>query len=85
MKKKLQVLGEYIAHLIIGGSMFAALLLFGGAINMLVHWAEPIIGDKSFTDLMKLVESVILYSDIAFVVWVALYSTIKAIKEMRDE
>jgi len=29
MKKKLQVLGEFIAHLVIGAIMFAALLVLG--------------------------------------------------------
>lgn len=85
MKKKLWVLGEYFAHLLIGGAMFAALLFFGGALNMLVQWAGPIIGDESFSDLMKIVERLILYADIAFIVWWAIYSTYKAIKEMHDE
>lgn len=35
MKKKLAVLGEYVGHLAIGAAMFAALLLFGGALNIL--------------------------------------------------
>lgn len=85
MKKKLAVLGEYIGHLAMGAVMFGALLLFGGGLNMLVHWATPIIGDPTFADLMKWVERVILYADIAFIVWWAIYSTYKAIKEMVDE
>ena len=82
MKKHLKVLGEYVGHLAVGAAMFAALLLFGGSINSLVHWFAPIIGDESFVDLMTLVEKVILYADIAFIVWWAIYSTYKAIKEM---
>lgn len=39
MKKKLMVLGEYVGHLAIGAAMFMVLLLFGGALNLLVHWA----------------------------------------------
>lgn len=85
MKKKLMVLGEYVGHLAIGAAMFMALLLFGGALNLLVHWATPIIGDESFSDLMKVVEKVILYADVAFIVWWAIYSTYKALKEMGDE
>lgn len=85
MKKKLKVLGEYLGHLAIGAAMFAALLLFGGALNKLVHWVTPIIGDESFSDLMRIVERVILYADIAFIVWWAIYSTYRAIKEMIDE
>lgn len=85
MKRKISILGEYIGHLAIGAAMFAALLMFGGAINMLVHWASPIIGDNSFSGLMKMVEKVILYADIAFIVWWAIFSTYKAIKEMHDE
>lgn len=85
MKKKLSILGEYVAHLAIGAVMFAALLIFGGAVTMLVHWAAPIINDDTFAGLMKIVEKVILYADIAFIVWWAIYSTYKAIKEMSDE
>jgi len=85
MKKKLWLLGEYIGHLCVGSAMFAALLLFGGTLNILVQWAEPIIGDDSFLSLMKLVEKLILYADVAFIVWWAIYSTYKAIKEMHDE
>lgn len=85
MKKKLWVLGNYVGHLLIGGAMFAALLFFGGALNKLVQWAGPIIGDPSFSDLMKIVEKVILYSDVVFIVWWTIYSTYKAIKELHDE
>lgn len=65
--------------------MFAALLLFGGALNMLVHWVGPVVGDESFSDLMKLVEKIILYADVAFIVWWAFFSTYKAIKEINRE
>lgn len=82
MKKHFKILGEYIGHLLVGAVMFAALLLFGGLLNVLVHWAGPVIGDDSFSDLMKGVEKVILYADIAFIVWWAIFSTYKAIKEM---
>lgn len=85
MKKKLWVLGEYIGHLVIGATMFVALLFFGGTLNKLVQWAEPIVGDESFSGLMKVVEKTILYADVAFIVWWAVYSTYKAIKEMIDE
>lgn len=85
MKKNLMVLGEYLGHLFIGAAMFAALLLFGGALNMLVHWAGAFIGDHSFSSLMGAVERVILYADITFIVWWAIYSTYKAIKELSHE
>jgi ABC-type uncharacterized transport system permease subunit len=86
MRKKLEIFGEYVAHLTLGLAMFAALLLFGGAVNKLVHWTAPLIGDNSFTDLMKLVEQTILYADVAFIVWWSVYSTYKAIREgMKDE
>ncbi len=82
MRKKLWVLGEYLGHLLIGTVMFAALLAFGGALHMLVQWATPIIGDSTFGDLMIIVEKIILYADIVFIVWWAIFSTYKAIKEM---
>jgi len=85
MRKHLVVLGEYVGHLAIGAAMFTALLLFGGLLNLLVHWIGPAIGDESFSDLMKFVEKVILYADIAFIVWWAIFSTYRAIKEMSHE
>lgn len=80
--KHLKTLGEYVGHLAVGAAMFAALLVFGGALNRLVHWFGPAIGDESFSELMKIVEKVILYADIVFIVWWAIFSTYKAIKEM---
>ena len=50
MKRKLKILGEFVGHLAIGAAMFVALLLFGGGLNMLVHWFGPIVGDDSFSD-----------------------------------
>lgn len=85
MRKKLAILGEYVGHLAIGAGMFAALLLFGGSLNRLVHVTSPMIGDDSFTELMKVVEKVILCADIAFILWWAIYSTYKAIRDMIQE
>lgn len=85
MKKHLLILGEFVGHLAVGAGMFAALLMFGGALNMLVHWAGPIVGDEAFASLMKLVEKVILYADVTFIIWWAFFSTFKAIKEMNRE
>ena len=85
MFKQFMILGKFIGHLLMGGAMFAALLIFGGALNMLVQWAGPIIGDDSFVYLMKLVERCILYLDIIFIIWWAVYSTFYAIKEMMKE
>ncbi len=82
MRKHLKTLREYVGHLMIGAAMFDALLSFGDTLNVLVHWAGPLVGDDSFADLMKLVEKVILYADIAFIVWWAVCSTYKAIEEM---
>lgn len=82
--KHLKTLGEYVGHLAVGAAMFAALLLFGGALNMLVQWLSPVIGDESFADLMLMVEKIILYADIVFIVWWAVFSTYKAIKEMMN-
>jgi hypothetical protein len=84
MKKKLVILGEYIGHLAIGAAMFSALLLIGGALSIFVHWMTPIIADDYFTQLMKWVERIILYADVAFILWWALFSTLNAIKEMND-
>lgn len=85
MKKKLTIIGEYIGHLAMGAVMFLALLLFGGSLNVIVHWVTPMIGDEGFLDLIKVAEKVILYADVAFIIWWAIYSTYKAIKEMVNE
>ena len=85
MKKKLAVLGEYVGHLAIGALMFLALLLFGGTLTFIVDKAGPFIGDDSFSTLIKGVERFILYADIAFIVWWAVYSTYQAIKELHHE
>lgn len=82
---KLKVLGEYLGHLAMGAMMFAALLFFGGALNLLVQAASPVVKDAFFTLLMSWVEKTILYADIVFVVWWSVYSTYKAIRNIIDE
>lgn len=84
MKKYKSILGEYVAHLVVGAAMFTALLVFGGMVNLAVHWAGPIINDAAFIDLMTMVEKVILYSDVVLLLWWTLFSTFKAIKEIMD-
>lgn len=81
-RNHITVLGEYVGHLAVGSAMFAALLVFGGSLNLLVHWVEPLVGDESFSNAMKMVEKIILYADIAFLVWWAIFSTYMAIREM---
>lgn len=85
MRRNLKILGEYAGHLVLGALMFTLLMMFGGALNLLVHWASPFVGDNSFTDLMKAVETVILYADVAFVIWWSIFSTYRAIKELHHE
>jgi ABC-type uncharacterized transport system permease subunit len=82
MKKNLKILGEFVGHLAIGAAMFSALLLFGGAVSVMVHWATPMIHDEAFVGAMMLVDKVILYADVVFIVWWAVFSTYKAIKEI---
>lgn len=81
-RNHITVLGEFVGHLAIGSAMFAALLAFGGSLNLLVHWIEPLIGDESFSSAMKLVEKILMYADVVFLVWWAIFSTYKAIREM---
>jgi hypothetical protein len=58
MRKKVRVLGEYIGHLVMGACMFTALLLFGGALNVLVRWTAPLFSDQAFVRLMENVEKI---------------------------
>lgn len=85
LRRKLLILGRYLGHLVIGAAMFTSLLLIGMTLNLLVKWSAPIIADPSFTTLMGLVERLILYCDVALIVWWVMYSTVKAIREMSDE
>ncbi len=79
------MLGNYFGHLAIGAAMFAALQLFGVGLNLLVQWSEPVVADTGFSQLMKIVEKIILYSDVVLVVWWAVFSTYRAIQELHDE
>jgi hypothetical protein len=85
MRKNLRVLGEYVGHLVVGAGLFAALLSFGIGLKLLVQWAEPLLGHSPFAQLMTIVEEVILYSDIVFVIWWTIFSTYNAILELHDE
>jgi hypothetical protein len=85
MRRKLDVLGEYIGHLVVGTAMFATLLLFRVALHLLVEWAEPLVADRAFLQLMMVVEKVMLYSDVVFIVWWTTYSTYRAIEGLHDE
>jgi hypothetical protein len=85
MRTKLAILGEYVGHLVVGAAMFAALLFFGVALHLLADWAETLLADRAFFQLMRFVERVILYSDVALLVWWTGYSTYKAIGSLHDE
>jgi hypothetical protein len=85
MHRELRVLGKYVGHLVIGIAMFAALLLFVTATNLLVQWFAPFVSDPAFTRLMTVVEKVILHSDVLLLVWWTLFSTFKAIMELYRE
>lgn len=77
--------GEFFGHLVVGALMFIALLVFGGALSLLVHWVEPIFGDSLFLTVMQIVERVILIGDACFIVLWVFFSMIKAIKELSRE
>jgi hypothetical protein len=56
MRTTLAVLGEYVGHLAVGAAMFAALLFFGVALHLLADWAETLLADRAFLQLMRFVE-----------------------------
>ena len=85
MRAKLAVLGEYVGHLVVGAAMFAALLFFGVALHMLADWAETLLADRAFFQLMRFVERFILYSDVALLIWWTAFSTYQAIERLHDE
>ena len=65
MFKKKAILGEYIAHLVLGAVMFTALLVLSGMVNLAVHWIGNFVGDPQFAAVMTLVERVMLYSSLS--------------------
>jgi hypothetical protein len=85
VRKGLRVLGKYAGHLVLGAAMFAALLLFAVATSTLVEWSDPLLSDSAFGPLMRVVERVILYSDVLLLVWWTIFSTYKAIMELSHE
>ena len=85
MERQLRILGEYVAHLIVGAIMFAALLAFGVGLNLLVQSAESIISDATFLRLIRAVEQAILYADVIFLVWWTGFSTYNAIVALHHE
>lgn len=85
VERQLRILGEYVAHLVVGAIMFAALLAFGVGLNLLVQSAEPLIIDATFTRLMRAVEQVILYADVVFLIWWTGFSTYNAIVALHHE
>jgi hypothetical protein len=54
-------------------------------LNLLVEWSEPLVADRTFLQLMELVERVILYSDATLTVGWAMYSTYHSIEALHDE
>ncbi|HXR56098.1 MAG TPA: hypothetical protein VN858_04810 [Casimicrobiaceae bacterium] len=52
MERQLRILGEYVAHLIVGAIMFAALLAFGVGLNLLVQSAESLINRRNPSSAM---------------------------------
>jgi hypothetical protein len=85
MRTKLGILGQYVGHLAMGAAMFAALLFFGVAIHLLADWAETLLDDRAFFQLMRFAERVILYLDVALLIWWTAFSTYKAIERLHDE
>lgn len=73
------ILGEYVAHLVVGAIMFAALLAFAVGLSLLVQSAEPLIADVGFVRLIRAVEQAILYADVLFLIWWTSVSTYNAI------
>ena len=46
-----------------------------GQLVILVQWSEPVVSDAGLSQLMKFVEKIIIYSDVMFLVWWAIFST----------
>ena len=85
MRPKLSILGEYVGHLAVGAAVFAALLFVVVVLHLLADWAETLLLDRAFLQLIRFVEKLILYSDVTLLVWWTGYSTQKAIERLHDE
>lgn len=84
MHRELRIVGKYIAHLAVGAMMFSALLFFGVGPNLLIRWLQPIL-DPGFLVLIRIVERVILYSDVVLLLWWTAFSTFRAIVALQHE
>jgi hypothetical protein len=85
MKKVFKSLGRFFGHLVMGFVMFAGLLFVSAAVNLLTHWVAPFVGDTNFVLAMTVVETVILWADVGFVVWWSVFSTFKAAKALLSD
>ena len=84
MRQELRIVGKYIAHLAIGAMMFSALLFLGVGLDLLLRWLQPIL-DPTFLVLLRVVERVILYSDVVLLLWWTAFSTYRAIVALHHE
>lgn len=81
----MKVIGEFFGHLAMGAVMFVALLVFGGSLNLLVHFVEPFFGDGLFITVVNFVEQAILFGDACFMLFWVGFSTLKAVKGLTRE
>jgi len=81
--KKLELLGEYFAHILMGIGFFVILALASLLISVVTHWVGGFEAGKHLVPFLGFIESLLLVADCVFVSWWVLFSTWKACKELR--
>ena len=84
MRTKMEVLGEFVGHLVVGAAMFVALLFTGAGLSMLVRFVSDWLHDPFFGQAMHLAERVLLVADVLFMLWWTAFSTVRAVKELSN-
>lgn len=85
MLKLIEVFGEYAMHVTLGTLMFVFLLVLTGGVSYFTQWYGNEVGDDNLLLVFTVIKYVLLAADSVLLLWMVLYSTIKAIKEFKDE
>ncbi|RJX72652.1 hypothetical protein [Pseudomonas sp. LS-2] len=80
--KKLEMLGEYLAHVLMGIAFFLMLALASLFLSLVTHWVGTLDAGKHLVPYLETIEMLIMIGDCVFVVWWLIFSTWKACKQI---
>ena len=83
MKKKLEVLGEFVAHVLLGTAVFIIIALAALLLAIFTHWIGSfVVGKPLFLSILEFVEMAIFLGDCGLLMWWVLKSTIDACRKL---